>query len=126
MKHLLFISQSRLSHNLLRTILPLVPVRVDLTCLENIDEINTMPRRGKPYSLILFDWNALSELKDVGGKLDELNSHPLLKRGESILIHTHGVDYKDPLLSKKGFKGFYAKPFLAEELASIIEKHMKG
>ncbi|MDO8518656.1 MAG: hypothetical protein Q7T11_00650 [Deltaproteobacteria bacterium] len=118
MKKVLFISRSKLSHNLLRAILPLAPVKTDMDCLEGVEEVSRIPKRGKRYDLLLADWNSFSSLKDPLQGVSELEKHPLTKGAKKILLH--------PLawaglrgLSEAGFS-FRAKPFLPEDLAHII------
>ena len=60
MKKVLFISKSKLSHNLLRALVPLVPTKTDLTCVEGVGDLAHLGKRGKGYQIVLADWNVFA------------------------------------------------------------------
>lgn len=120
MKRVLFISRSKLSHNLLRAVLPLTAEKTDLVCLDSADEIPKVPKRGKPFRLVVVDSNCFGKDENPKEFTDRLNEHPLAKKAGRVLIYSHLTDVKKDLLRKKGFGSFHAKPFSAEELANIV------
>lgn len=118
MKKVLFISHSKLSHNLFKAVLPLVPVKTDVVCVEGVGEIAKISKRGKKADLIVADWNVFSETT-VSVVVAAIEKHPLLKGARRILIHSKEANPQG--LEGRGFS-LKAKPFLAEDLAGIIEK----
>lgn len=124
MKRVLFISKSRLCHNLLKAVVTLVSKKTEPVCVESIDEALSLPRRGAPFRLILVDWNAIAEEKNGVEETAKLNGHRLLADAARVLLHSHGADLPEGALKGQNFSAFHAKPFLAEELAGIIERHL--
>ena len=124
MKRVLFISKSRLCHNLLQAVVTLVPKKAELTCAETIAEALLLPRRGAPVRLILVDWNALMEEKNGVKEAVKLGEHRLLASAVRILLHNRGAPFPEEALREQHFAGFHAKPFLPEELAGIINDHL--
>lgn len=125
MKHLLFISQSKLSQNLLRPVLVLTSKKMALRCCESVETI-PWPKKGRSdFQLILIDWNAINEEKKLEDSLASLDQNRALSGAVRVLIHPlHAVIEKE-LFNKYGFTGYYIKPFLAKDLADIISNAMK-
>ena len=119
MKKILFISRSKLSHNLFRAVLPLVPVKLEAVCVEMLEEAGKISKRGRAYALILADGNAFTETQ-VPAAMATIDKHPLLKGARRVLINSKD-GFNPRVLKEVGFI-FYTKPFLPEELAGLIEK----
>ena len=124
MKRILFISKSHLCHNLLQAVMTLIQKKGEAVCAESVDEALLLPRRGAPFRLILVDWNALAEEKNGVEETAKLGGHRLLAPAARILLHSRGTALPDQALKEQNFSAFYAKPFLVEELAKIIEDHL--
>ncbi|MBI2340254.1 MAG: hypothetical protein HYU99_07820 [Deltaproteobacteria bacterium] len=124
MKKILFISKSRLCHNLLQAVAALVPKKVEAVCVESVAEALSLPRRGSAMDLVLVDWNALEEAKSGIREIGQFHDHRRLEGAARVLIHARGASLWENELKEQNFSGFYAKPFLAEELAKIIGDHL--
>lgn len=125
MKQVLFISQSTLCHNLLKVITVQFPTKTQLDCLNSIEEALSISKKSKPYHLIIFDWNCLANEVDYEAILTQLNGHPAFNGANWVLIYPHQVEFPKLLLEKKGFRAFYSKPFLTNELAQMIRQWIK-
>ncbi|HBF13114.1 MAG TPA: hypothetical protein DDW49_06980 [Deltaproteobacteria bacterium] len=125
MKNILYISQSRLSHNLLRALLPYLPEMVQLTCVDRLNEALLLPKMGKPYQLVIIDWNTLAGHNPLEPHINDLNRHPLITKAPKILIHSYNQEIPKEILTTKGFVAFYTKPFLTDELINIMVKWTK-
>lgn len=111
---ILFLSKSRLSHNLLRAVLPLVPKEIQLECLQSLRDLESFKMRGA-FHILLADLNVFE-------KKDSLHAlrHTALKGAKKILIHTHNAEFDRLAYEEEGFKQFHAKPFLTNTLAEVI------
>lgn len=125
MKRVLFISQSTLCHNLLQIITAQFPTKTELDCLNSTEEALSLSKKNKPYHLVIFDWNCLVNWPDCESLLTQLNGHPVLSGANWILIYPHQGEFPKMLLEKKGFRAFYSKPFITDELAQLIQHWVK-
>lgn len=125
MKRILFLSKSRLSHNLIRAVLPLISGKTELVCVDSPEEFATLPKRGKAFSLVAADWNIFADPKESGPFFEAVKAHPLVQKTGFILFHAPEADFDRGEFSKKGFKSFHQKPFLPEELCEILSRAMK-
>ncbi|MBI4410917.1 MAG: hypothetical protein HY541_00335 [Deltaproteobacteria bacterium] len=124
MKRVLFISKSPLCHNLFQAVVTLIPKKAEAVCVESVDEALSLSRRGRPFRLILVDLNALADEKNGAKAAVRLGEHRLLEPAARILLHSRGAALPDQALKEQNFSAFYTKPFLAEELAKIIDDHL--
>jgi len=124
MKRLLFISRSGLCHNLLQEVLLLVPVKTELVPLEGFSQVEQLPESEKKFALVLVDQNCLEgdpEWKGDGIPM----KHPSVKTAQTILIYPHNRKPDPRLTEKISFEAMGQKPFLPEELASLISKGLR-
>lgn len=125
MKRVLFISQSTLCHNLLKIITEQFPTKTELDCVNSIEESLALSKKSKPYHLMIFDWNCLMHQPNPEVCLPQLKGHPAFGQANWVLIYPHQGEFPKTLLEKKGFRAFYAKPFIADELAQMIHRWSK-
>lgn len=126
MKRLLFISRSTLPHNLLRAVLPLVNTPVDLTCIHAPEEISRITGRGRPFHMVLVDFNAIKGHETGDQLLERFRQQPRFKESSFVLIHSGKDQVDGAIFESAGFAGIYQKPFSTGELAGIITKVLKG
>ena len=121
MKRILFLSKSRLSQNLMELITPCIPKKVILTGITDSAVLATM-YFPKPIQLIIIDENFLDEAFE--GTLTELFSSFAFRHAKKVLVCHKNSKLNREKLSDLGIAYFHTKPFLAEELATIIEKYL--
>ena len=121
MKRILFLSKSRLSHNLMDLITPCIPKRIVLTGLTDSGALTTtyFP---KPIQLVMIDENFLDETFE--NTLTELFATFAFRHAKKVLICHKNSKTDRERLTALGINYFHTKPFLAEELAAIIEKYL--
>lgn len=121
-KQVLFVSGSRLSHNLLKAMLPLVPSKVEIDYCEDFDSALNTPKRGRPYLLVLVDWNVIMPLGDLRGEIARLKGHPRFKSGRFFLLYPHQAGEQVKGHVGELFDACYPKPLLTDEIAAMIQK----
>ncbi len=117
MKQTLLISQSKLAHNLFKTVAASIPVMLE--CTENPEDANLLPKTGRLFSTIVFDWQAL-EGKNLDDVLEPFKKHRRLQEAVKILIHPRDKNIPQDKLKRLGITRFHAKPFLTEEIVKIL------
>lgn len=120
MKKILFLTRSSLAPNLLQAVLPLVPFKVKLTAVDSLATLVTLPQKGKGFSLVLADLNALCELSAADQEF--FRQTPVLKNTPRALFYPLKTAIDKAKFENLGFSQFYQKPFLPEQLAEIILK----
>lgn len=123
MKQILFISQSQLAHNLLTTVLPLVPNKVTLDSISSIAELDSLDSKAGSYKLILIDWNLFQETDNPTPMLDMIKKHPQTQNAARILLYPHNNQRATQVFSNNDFVSFLQKPFLTDDIAKLIQTH---
>lgn len=121
MKRILFLSKSRLSQNLMELIIPCIPKKISLTGINDPDGLSSayFP---KPVQLVMLDENFLEETSEE--TLREQFSSFGLRHAKKILVCHKNSRADRKKAAELGISHFHTKPFLAEELAAIIEKYL--
>lgn len=118
MKHMLFLSPSELSQNLMELIVPTIPRKIHFQSCRNLGELQSH-YFSKPVTCTIIDERFLMEnnFAELSAVFEKIN----LKKSKKILFYTS----QGPFLrsgSELGFDESHAKPFLAEELKEIIRR----
>lgn len=121
MKRILFLSKSRLSQNLMELVIPSIPKKVVLTGSIDLNSLAGayLP---KPFNLVMIDENILEN-----GGIDTLST--LFEASAFRHAKRVAICHKNSRLNREaaaavGIAYFHTKPFLAEELAGIIERYL--
>lgn len=121
MKNVIFISKSRLAQNLFGLLMPQVPGKISFAAFDSIDAAAKM-HFAKPIHLLALDRNALPEsLGETDLSFAQKNN---LKKANRILIHSRHDALDSNALNHLEIKQSYAKPFLAEELVTIVKNNL--
>lgn len=121
MKRILFLSKSRLSQNLMELIIPCIPKKIAFTSIHDPAEL-APAYFPKPIQLVMLDENFLEESSEE--TLKEQFSSFGLRHAKKILICHKNSRANRNKVSELGITHFHTKPFLAEELATIVEKYL--
>lgn len=123
MKRILFITRSGLCQNLFREVLSLVPGRTEMMAAETLSQIEAFRPEEKKFSLVVIDQNCLDG-EGIPDSSGTVIGHPAVSSAKKILIHSYDRKPDPRLTSKITFEAVGIKPFLPEELASLIEKNL--
>lgn len=119
MKQIVFISKSRLSQNLLGLLIPLIPTK---TALKSYDSLASAAAQSKAVNLLIIDANVLPTT-GATNSLDFLQK-PAWKKAAPVLIHSRHQQLDQAALKAAGISNFYVKPFLSEELVTLIKDNL--
>lgn len=121
MKRILFLSKSRLSQNLMELIIPCIPKKIALTGLNDPVALATayFP---KPFQLVMLDENFLGETPEEALR-EQFASFGLRHAKKILVCHKNSRADRDKF-ANLGITHFHTKPFLAEELAAIVDKYL--
>ncbi|OGQ08919.1 MAG: hypothetical protein A3G32_02070 [Deltaproteobacteria bacterium RIFCSPLOWO2_12_FULL_40_28] len=122
MKRVIFVSKSRLSWNLLCTVVGLVPSRVELFYAEDPETLASMPKGVKPFHLLLVDWNIFEGATSYAARFW---NHPSFSNAHKILLYAHKKNPDENKLREVGFISFHEKPLLVDELKALIMQETK-
>ncbi len=120
MKHLLFISQSALTHNLMEVVLRNLPVTIRLHSAANFEEAKSFIQKKQSVHLILVDHNALTEPNSAESVGDLKKS----LKAPCVLFYPAQKQIDQNLSAL--FDASYKKPFLTEELTTVIMGWVKN
>lgn len=116
MKRVLFISQSELSHNLIKMVIPLLTKKIDVTCALGLEDITQLDA-SKKIHLVVVDGNVLEGV-EVGDFINNLKQVPFLSGVMFALIY--GSKFEKALAHKDHFQFTAKKPFLPMDLANHL------
>jgi DNA-binding NtrC family response regulator len=119
MKQIVFISKSRLSQNLLGLLIPLIPTR---TALKSYDSLAAAAAQNKAVNLLVIDANVLPVT--TSPQTFDFLQKPVWKKTSPVLIHSRHQQVDQAALKAAGITHFYVKPFLSEELVTLIKDNL--
>lgn len=120
MKRILFVTQSRLSQNLLGIIIKSIPRKIDYLTFSSLDEINATSLK-KPVHLVIIDLNVFEGLAPTPKALAVFEGRTL-KKARKLIIHDRQAAMDHRQLKTLGIDQGMSKPFLPEELVTLIMK----
>jgi hypothetical protein len=121
MKRIVFLSKSRLARNLLELIVPAIPKKVHYTGCPDLTVL-AKTNFAKPVQLVLIDENFCSDSElDVLTKTLQTSAFQSAKR--LAFANKSSARNRDQW-DKLRVSHVHIKPFLAEELANLIEKNL--
>lgn len=126
MKEILFVSSSRLSQNLFKTVLSRFATRLNVHCLDSLDEIQGPGKKGKPVHLMVIDQNCFKNQDDSLRNLPLLLKQRPFAQAIRILISPRHAQNIRESSQKDFFHHCYVKPFLPSELTQIVWDHLKS
>ncbi len=123
-KHVIFVSQSHLAHNVIEILSKTLTKRVDLTCFTTLNDLAESAAL-HPVNLVILDHNTFAA---AGSEhtISLLLGTRSLKHTYKILLHKRDDVFDSQLLQSLGFVSFLTKPFLPEELTELMQKCLKG
>lgn len=117
MKHVIFVSKSKLSQNLMTLIVRSMPRKINFNCFDSIDAAEHQ-YFAKPIHLAILDKNTLPDTAQ------KLFTQKALKNAKTVLIHTRDEHINREQLKNAGIHDSLTKPFLAEELVEVIDNKL--
>lgn len=117
MKHVIFVSKSKLSQNLMTLIVRSMPRKLHFTCFDSVAAAEHQYFT-KPIQLVIVDKNALQNTTQ------KPFSQKALKNAKTVLIHTREAHINREQLKEAGISDLLTKPFLAEELVEMIDNKL--
>lgn len=117
MKHVIFVSQSKLSQNLMTLIVKSIPRKMNFHCFDRIEDVNKnyFP---KSVQLAIVDKNTLSDASQ------KTFTPKAFRNAKIVLIHTRDFHPNREQLKTASISDFLTKPFLSEELVEMIENKL--
>lgn len=94
-----------------------------MVALEGLAQVERLPEGEKKFALVVIDQNCLDG-DNAADRVDILTRQRAVIASRKILIYSHDRKPDSRLTAKISFETIAAKPFLPEELASLIEKNL--
>ncbi len=121
-KHVVFISKSKLSQNLIELIVKTIPRKIDFTTFDDLHEV-ALAFFPKNIQLVILDHNSIpKENSDL--VFQQAFGKRQLKQAKKILMFSRDVDLDHEYLKAQGFQHSYAKPFLPDELIDMVSQNL--
>lgn len=117
MKHVIFVSKSKLSQNLMTLIVRSMPRKISFHCFDSVDAAEHQ-YFAKPIHLVIVDKNTLLDTTQ------KPFTQKSLKNAKTLLIHTRDAPVNREQLKNTGISDLLTKPFLAEELVEMIDNKL--
>ncbi len=126
MREILFISSSQLSQNLFKTVLSRLAAKINVCCLDNLDEALGFTKKGKAVHLMVIDQNCFKNQDDLTQTMPLLLKLRPFAQAKRILILPHHAENRQEDWGKNWFHHCYIKPFLPSELVQIVWSRLKS
>ena len=123
-KHIVFVSRSRLAHNLLGLFTQTSPKQIQCTCFVDFSSL-AESNISHTVHLMIVDHAVFLEGK-TEHEISQILQGRFFKQAKKILLHGRHDQFDETHLRENGFCHFLAKPFLPEEMIGLIQRCLKG